>query len=68
LADIPSSQKAWRNGLSLNSEVVDCLSRQSAANTDPENWLQQVEALRAAFKGGPIPLDELVAATERDSH
>jgi hypothetical protein len=48
--------------------VVDCLSRQSAANTDTENWLQQVEALRAELKGGPIPVDELVAATERDSH
>jgi len=47
---------------------VDCLSRQSAANTDPENWLQQVEALRAELKSGPIPLDELVAASERDSH
>ena len=41
---------------------------QSAANTDTENRLQQVEALRAELKGGPIPLDELVAATERDSH
>jgi len=29
--------------------------------------LQQVEALRAEVKGGPIPLYELVAATERDS-
>jgi hypothetical protein len=48
--------------------VVDCLSRQSAANTDTENWLQQVEALRAELKGGLIPEDELVAATERDSH
>ena len=25
--------------------MVDCLSRQSAANSDTENWLQQVEAL-----------------------
>jgi len=25
--------------------VVNCLSRQSAANSDTENWLQQVEAL-----------------------
>ena len=47
---------------------MDCLSRQSAANTDTENWLQQVEAMRAEIKGGPIRLDELVAATERDSH
>jgi hypothetical protein len=48
--------------------VVDCLRRQSASNIDTENWLQQVEALRAEIKGGPIRLDELVAATERDSH
>ncbi|MEI6032321.1 MAG: Arc family DNA-binding protein [Synechococcaceae cyanobacterium ELA739] len=61
-------QRARAHGRSLNSEVVDCLSRQSAANTDTENWLQQVEALRAELKGGPIPVDELVAATERDSH
>jgi plasmid stability protein len=61
-------QRARAHGRSLNSEVVDCLSRQSAANTDTENWLQQVEALRAELKGGLIPVDELVAATERDSH
>ena len=61
-------QRARAHGRSLNSELVDCLSRQSAANTDTENWLQQVEALRAEINGGPIRLDELVAATERGSH
>ena len=61
-------QRARAHGRSLNSELVDCLRRQSAANIDTENWLQQVEALRAEIKGGPIRLDELVAATERDSH
>ena len=61
-------QRARAHGRSLNSELVDCLSRQSAANTDTENWLQQVEAMRVEIKGGPIRLDELVAATERGSH
>jgi len=61
-------QRARAHARTLNNEVVDCLSRQSAANTDTENWLQQVEALRAELKGGLIPEDELVAATERDSH
>jgi len=61
-------QRVRAHGRSLNSEVVDCLSRYSAANTDTVNWLQQVQGLRAELKGGPIPLDELVAATERDSH
>jgi plasmid stability protein len=61
-------QRARAHGRSLNSELVDCLRRQSASNIDTETWLQQVEALRAEIKGGPIRLDELVAATERDSH
>ena len=61
-------QRARAHGRSLNSELVDCLRRQSASIIDIETWLQQVEALRAEIKGGPIRLDELVAATERDSH
>jgi hypothetical protein len=61
-------QRARAHGRSLNSELVDCLRRQSASNIDIETWLQQVEALRAEIKGDPIRLDELVAATERDSH
>jgi len=61
-------QRARAHGRSLNSELVDCLRRQSASNIDIETWLQQVEALRAEIKGGPIRLDELVAAAERDSH
>jgi hypothetical protein len=30
--------------------------------------LRDVATLRSQITGGPIPLDELVAATERDSH
>ena len=30
--------------------------------------LQQLEALRAELDGSPIALDELIEATERDSH
>jgi hypothetical protein len=39
-----------------------CLHQRSA------DWLQQVEELRAELNASPIPLDVLVAATERDSH
>lgn len=41
---------------------------QAASTTDTEAWLQDVEALRSQLKGGPIPVDELVAETERDCH
>ncbi|MEA5417440.1 hypothetical protein [Synechococcus sp. BA-132 BA5] len=38
------------------------------STTDTEAWLQEVEALRSQLKGGPIPVDDLVADTERDCH
>ena len=62
------SAAAKRHRRSLNSEAVDCLTRQATAKPDVETWLREVAALRAQIKGGPIPIDELVAATERDSH
>jgi plasmid stability protein len=74
LHDIPDAvltrleERAHAHGRSLNSEVVDCLTRQAASTTDTEAWLQEVEVLRSQLKGGPIPVDELVAATERDCH
>lgn len=74
LHDIPDAlltrleERAHAHGRSLNSEVMDCLSRQATTSASNEAWLQDVEALRSQLKGGPIPVDELVAATERDSH
>lgn len=74
LHDVPDGllarlqERAWAHGRSLNSEAVDCLMRQTTARPDVEAWLRDVAALRAQIKGGPIPIDELVAATERDSH
>lgn len=74
LHDVPDGllarleERAHAHGRSLNSEVVDSLMRQATAKPDVETWLQDVAALRAQIKGGPIPIDELVAATERDSH
>jgi len=54
--------------LTPGSEAVDCLTRQTTAKPDVETWLRDVAALRAQIKGGLIPIDELVAATDRDSH
>ncbi|MCP9894948.1 Arc family DNA-binding protein [Vulcanococcus limneticus Candia 3F8] len=74
LHDVPEEvltrleQRAQAHGRSLNSEVLDCLTRQSSAIADTEAWLQQVEALRSQLKGGPISVEDLVAATERQSH
>ena len=52
-----------------NHEIPDALlMRQTTTSASTEAWLQDVEALRSQLKGGPIPVDELVAATERDSH
>jgi hypothetical protein len=73
LHDVPDGllarlqERARAHGRSLNSEAVDCLMRQTTARPDVEAWLRDVAALRAQIKGGPIPIDELVAATERDS-
>jgi plasmid stability protein len=61
LHDVPDEilnrleRRAQAHGRSLNSEMV-------------ELWLRDVDALRAQVKGGPIPVQELVAATERENH
>ena len=78
LHDVPEDllsrlqQRAQAHGRSLNSEVVDCLKRQATgsgdADADADAWLADVEHLRAQVLGGPIPVEELVAATERESH
>jgi hypothetical protein len=74
LHDVPEDlvarleERAHAHGRSLNSEALDCLTRQTTAKPDVETWLRDVAALRAQIKGGPIPIDELVAATERDNH
>ncbi|WP_411871692.1 FitA-like ribbon-helix-helix domain-containing protein [Vulcanococcus limneticus] len=74
LHDIPEEvlarleQRAQAHGRSLNSEVLDCLTRQSSVSADTETWLQQVEALRTQLRADPISVDDLVAATERHSH
>ena len=74
LHDVPDAvlarleERAHAQGRSLNSEAVDCLTREATASADAETWLKDVAALRSQIKGGPIPIDALVAATERDSH
>ena len=74
LHDVPEDvlsrleQRAHARGRSLNSEVLDCLQRQTAGAADVDSWLQDIEQLRAQVQGGPIPVQDLVAATERESH
>lgn len=76
LHDVPEDllsrlqQRAQAHGRSFNSEVVDCLKRQAtgSGDDDADAWLTDVEHLRAQVLGGPIPVEELVAATERESH
>ena len=74
LHDVPEDllsrlqQRAQAQGRSFNSEVVDCLKRQATGSGDADAWLRDVEHLRAQVLGGPIPVQELVAATERESH
>ena len=74
LHDVPDAvlarleERAQAHGRSLNSEAVECLTRKTTARADAESWLQEVATLRSQIKGGPIPIEELVAATERDSH
>lgn len=74
LHDVPEDvlsrleQRAQARGRSLNSEVLDCLQRQAAGAADVEDWLQDIAQLRAQVQGGPIPVQVLVAATERESH
>jgi len=73
LHDVPDEilsrleRRAQAHGRSLNSEMVDCLKRQTAGVVDAELWLSEVDALCAQVKGGPIPLQELVVATEREN-
>ena len=56
------------HGRSFNSEVMDCLKRQATGAGDDDAWLRDIEYLRALIPGGPIPVQELVAATELASH
>jgi plasmid stability protein len=74
LRDIPDDlvvgleQLARAHGRSLDSQVIECLRREIKDYAEAMNWLKDVEALRAELPDKPIPIDELVAATERDSH
>ena len=74
LHDVPEDllshlqKRTQAHGRSFNSEVVDCLKRQATGAGDADAWLRDVEHLRAQVLGGPIPVQELVAATERESH
>ena len=74
LHDVPEDllsrlqQRAQAHRRSFKSEVVECLKRQATGPGDADAWLRDVEHLRAQVLGGPIPVQELVAATERESH
>ncbi len=74
LHDIPDDlidgleQLARAHGRSLDSQVIECLRREIKAYAEAMNWLKDVKALRAELPDSPMPMDELVAATERDSH
>lgn len=48
--------------------MLDCLQRQASGAADVEDWLQDIAQLRAQVQGGPIPVQDLVAATEREGH
>jgi len=74
LRDIPNDlitgleQLARAHGRSLDSQVVECLRREIKDYAEAMSWLKEVEALRAELPDKPMPMDELVAATERDRH
>ena len=74
LRDIPDDlivgleQLARAHGRSLDSQVVECLRREIKDFAAAMSWLKEVEALRSELPDSPMPMDELVAATERDSH
>ena len=74
LHDIPDDlivgleQLARAHGRSLDSQVIECLRREIKDYAEAMSWLKGVEALRAELPDKPMPLDELVAATERDRH
>ena len=74
LHDIPNDlvdqleQLARAQGRSVDSQVIECLRREIKDYAEAMSWLKGVEALRAELPDKPMPLDELVAATERDRH
>ena len=74
LHDIPDDlvveleQLARAQGRSLDSQVIECLRREIKDYAEAMNWLQDVEAMRAQLPNTAMSMDELVAATERDSH
>ena len=74
LRDIPDDlitgleQLARAHGRSLDSQVIECLRREIKDYAEAMSWLKEVEALRAELPDSSMPMDELVAATERDSH
>ena len=74
LHDIPNDlvdqleQLARAQGRSVVSQVIECLRREIKDYAEAMNWLKDVKALRAELPDSPMPMDELVAATERDSH
>lgn len=61
-------QLARAHGRSVDSQVIECLRREIKDYAEAMNWLKDVKALRAELPDKPMPMDELVAATERDSH
>jgi plasmid stability protein len=74
LRDIPDDlivgleQLARAHGRSLDSQVIECLRREIKDYAEAMSWLKEVEALRAELPDSSMPMDDLVAATERDSH
>jgi plasmid stability protein len=74
LRDIPDDlvdgleQLARAHGRSVDSQVVECLRREIKDYAEAMNWLKDVKALRAELPDSSMSMDELVAATERDSH
>ncbi len=61
-------RRARDHGRSLNSEMVAYLTRQSTVDASLDDWLGEVDTLRSHLMGEPIPIEELVAATERNLH
>jgi hypothetical protein len=74
LHDIPDDlidgleQLARAHGRSIDSQVIECLRREIKEYAEAMNWLKDVKALRSELPDSPMLMDELVAATERDSH
>jgi plasmid stability protein len=74
LRDIPDDlvagleELARAHGRSVDSQVIECLRREIKEYAEAMNWLTDVKALRSELPDSPMPMDELVAATERDRH